>query len=1184
MRTKILLMAVVVAVIGICFGADVYAQPVKALVINAAIDDIASRLRVQENQIRPLSIKSDRVNPDLFTVVLQGPNPLTSKVPDTFTYTIKVNKHPNSVTPHVQIIGVNYSDGSYDRYFYSGTLVSRIEQFDTLGNSKATILYYGKGNRSLAGRINTITHWKTENDVKTAKYTDVYKYSNSYNLRSFEVFRYKGDVWAPEAKPLCVFLYVGRIGLEKLTKCTFADGSYIAYSNGLAQAVFAAGSSTPGITFRYLDANGQPTTKNIATTVVSYFGGKFKIAHEGIIDPVDVVVEYKSRELIGVKVITDYDENGAFLEAKEICTFLTPDAPYVDEQWVLTYSDEARTNVIDAQIVRTFDTGDEYTDHQQVLYYTSDGVFAGARDFTYYYVDTPAGKRVDRSIVKYYGDEEMTELYEVQEINWDVYPGELIDCKVVVNSDENGVFISAQKILTFSTLYDSYSEEQWIWTYSDEAMTKANMLDAKIVRTFDTGDEYVEHQQILTYTPTGTFENIQDITNYYMESPSGRFLYRAIAYRYIDEEMTSQSLVDITEYRMIGDIIDCKVVVNTDENGVLLSAQKILTFDTPWQPYHTEQWIWTYDDEAMTNCLDALIVRTFDTGDEYVEHTQVLTYMPDGTFAQAKDITNYYMESPSGRFLYCAIIDTYVDENMTPQSFVERQVATFIGDFVDAQEVISYDENGVFLSAQKILTFDTPWRPYHTEQWIFTYSDEAMTKANMLDAKIVRTFDTGNEYVEHTQVLTYTPDGTFAQAQDITNYYIDTPSGRRLEHSTVYTYADEAMTELIDRKEIWNDYDYINIISYAVYSYSETGELMNIEKHGDIVRDSNGLIVSEKVIVLAADGQSIIEMKLIENLVINGSGRVLETRVTIYSDSGDMIQQQLIKNLDFDVAGRVTLQEVKIFDENGTFIEKILIENLVFDAAARITQLRVTIYNEAGQVVCWDDIWNTAFDSQGRLLGQTINSYVGDGTLVSRTIIENSYLGYGYDWYDPSITPAKRVVKNYDNLGNVTMTTQTEILARDQEGRITDAKVTIWGDNGSFIEMQMITNVSFDEYARVIEQRVATYDEDGNLMDVKVITNDYNVDPHRPPQFMPMAEPLPQPAEIPLAQEPQDAQVEAAPVPAPQPASDLTNDIISEILSKQDAIQASRAQLSGGKFQRNSLMDDNEPVQLSWKK
>ena len=903
MRTKILLMAAVVAIVGICFGADVYAQPVKALVINAAIDDISSRLRIQENQIKPVSIRSDLANPNLFTVVLQGPNPLTSRASDTFTYTIKVNKHPNSVTPKVQIIGVNYSDGSYDRYFYSGTLVSRIEQFDALGNSKATILYYGKGNRSLAGRINMITHWKTENNVKTAKYTDVYKYVNNYNLRSFEVFRYKGDVWAPEAKPLCVFLYAGRAGLEKLAKCTFADGSYITYANELAQAVFAAGSSTPGITFRYLDANGQPTTKNIATTVVSYFGGKFKIAHEGIIDPVDVVVEYKSRELIGHKIIVDGYGTGEFVWAKEIWTFLTPDTPYVEEQWILTYSDEARTNVIDAQIVRTFDTGDEYTDHQQIL-----------------------------------------------------------------------------------------------------------------------------------------------------------------------------------------------------------------------------------------------------------------TYMPDGAFAQAQDITNYYMDSPSGRFLYCSIIDTYMDENMTPQSQTMRQVITWIGDLLDIQEMRSYDENGVFMEAQKILTFDTSWQPYHTEQWIFRYSDEAMTKANMLDATIVRTFDTGDEYTNHQQVLTYTPTGIFVDAKDITNYYINTPSGRFMEHSIIWTYADEAMTELIERKDIWNDYDYINSIGYVVYNYSETGELMYIEKHGDIVRDSNGLIVSEKVIVLGADGQSIIEMKLIENLVINGSGRVLETMITRYALNGDVVEKRLIENLNFDVAGRVTLQAVTIFDDNGAFLYKQFIENLVFDAAARITQLRVTTYNEAGQIVCWDDTWITAFDSQGRVLEMTTINYAGDGTLESRKTIVNMYNGRydWYDWCDPSINPpAKQVVKNYDNLGNVTMTTQTEILARDQEGRITDTKVTRWGGNGNFIEMQMITNVSFDEYAKVIEQIVDTYDEAGNLVSHKVITNDYSVDPYRP-QSMPVAEPL------------------------SQPASDITNDVIGEILSKQDAIQASRSQLSGGKFQRKSMFEDESPLQLRW--
>ena len=164
------------------------------------------------------------------------------------------------------------------------------------------------------------------------------------------------------------------------------------------------------------------------------------------------------------------------------------------------------------------------------------------------------------------------------------------------------------------------------------------------------------------------------------------------------------------------------------------------------------------------------------------------------------------------------------------------------------------------------------------------------------DTDIVRTLDTGDPYTEHQQILRYTHEGFFLEASDITNHYIDTPSGRQLDSVTAYTYMDETMTMLIAMTVSDNR------------SYDDIGQL-----------------ASEQVRAYAStEENSLLERKIIENLSYNDMGNILDQRVTTYASEDDsfMLDLQLISNLAFDENGDVTEMDILSYqvDTSGEFI------------------------------------------------------------------------------------------------------------------------------------------------------------------------------------------------------------------------------------------------------------------------
>ncbi|OGW75277.1 MAG: hypothetical protein A2Z72_00975 [Omnitrophica bacterium RBG_13_46_9] len=301
-------------------------------VINTAITDLARRLRVPEGEIDnnyPIIIEGGVRSVYKVTLkhqyylyrILNGANTegaITPQPYGTYTYYVRVNGpiyRDDGMAieivgvPKYQILKLEYFDGSYDTYHYNQYyMIDRIEQYDNAGSHKATIQYlkpdWTQGVFPQT-RIDTVVHYETIDGVKRVKYVDRYEYlawqsqGGTGSGSVIIVKRYRGDVYIEGAQPLCIFCYEGQPGLEKLVRCTFADGTLITYSDNLAREVFAKGANTeqPIMRFRYeMDKYG-----NILSTTVIYADGR-SAEFKGLADPVDIVVGYMGEidELIGI--------------------------------------------------------------------------------------------------------------------------------------------------------------------------------------------------------------------------------------------------------------------------------------------------------------------------------------------------------------------------------------------------------------------------------------------------------------------------------------------------------------------------------------------------------------------------------------------------------------------------------------------------------------------------------------------------------------------------------------------------------------------------------------------------------------------------------------------------------------------------------------------------------------------
>ncbi len=286
--------------------------------VDTARNDLIARLRVPITNIKVLSALPGRAGE--YMVVLGRDLPMTMLETTAgqitpqpygkYTYIIKPTGYRVGSTEYI-VDSVGYFDGSYDRYDYQpvesywGTIlkIADITQYDGTGQLKAVVSYLINGYPD--DRIQHVTHYEILNGAATVKYVDEYQYyieemmpGQQVATSVIRVNRFEGEVRIPESEPLCVFLYRGQRGQERLESCAFADGTRITYSNDLAQAVYSPSSSVPIMTFRYLDGNGQPTVFNIATTVVYYSDGRLPVAYPGLVDPVGIVIEYRNGELI----------------------------------------------------------------------------------------------------------------------------------------------------------------------------------------------------------------------------------------------------------------------------------------------------------------------------------------------------------------------------------------------------------------------------------------------------------------------------------------------------------------------------------------------------------------------------------------------------------------------------------------------------------------------------------------------------------------------------------------------------------------------------------------------------------------------------------------------------------------------------------------------------------------------
>jgi hypothetical protein len=290
----------------------IYIQPIDTSALEStkirdvAIKDLAARLRVSDEELTrvPPVVAPSPDASNVFTVILQRPLPIiiegvtspsgriTPQPYGTYTYTIATHDIVNSVTPPIQILRVDYADGSHDEYHYFGSLVSRIEQFDSNGNSAATIIYNEPGAAEMVGRIRMVIH----NDMTASpgelkvKYTDLYVYREG----EIDVYRYKGQISIIFEDPsnagdlVCKYHYSGPAGLERLEFCAFPDRTIITYRDDIAQEVRDLnGNVIMRFAYEVVENN------TIYTHVYDGNGNEIVgLGGKGLIDPVDVVVQF----------------------------------------------------------------------------------------------------------------------------------------------------------------------------------------------------------------------------------------------------------------------------------------------------------------------------------------------------------------------------------------------------------------------------------------------------------------------------------------------------------------------------------------------------------------------------------------------------------------------------------------------------------------------------------------------------------------------------------------------------------------------------------------------------------------------------------------------------------------------------------------------------------------------------
>ena len=291
--------------------------------VKTAIKDLASRLRRKNKEIVLISVTPEENSDNMYKVVLEHPmlsinrqgaqkvSQITPQPYGRYTYYIRKVRHNGAhlhgmPVPCQYIVDrVEYFDGSYDTYSYMQNLaetgpeylgIEKIEQYDKEGMLKAVISYVDKeGARQ--DRIQTVTR---HNEDGTIKYVDEYRYVVFYDDAEKPVYskiyvdRYKEGDSTSIKERLCVFYYRGTdVGLERLASCTFADGTCILYETDavcgtdLAQVVHDADGNEI-MRFSYdMDECG-----NITATHVYFTNGILPIVYEGLVDPVDVVVEH----------------------------------------------------------------------------------------------------------------------------------------------------------------------------------------------------------------------------------------------------------------------------------------------------------------------------------------------------------------------------------------------------------------------------------------------------------------------------------------------------------------------------------------------------------------------------------------------------------------------------------------------------------------------------------------------------------------------------------------------------------------------------------------------------------------------------------------------------------------------------------------------------------------------------
>ncbi|MCM8790780.1 MAG: hypothetical protein NC938_03660 [Candidatus Omnitrophica bacterium] len=217
-----------------------------------------------------------------------------------------------------------------------------------------------------------------------------------------------------------------------------------------------------------------------------------------------------------------------------------------------------------------------------------------------------------------------------------------------------------------------------------------------------------------------------------------------------------------------------------------------------------------------------------------------------------------------------------------------------------------------------------------------------------------------------------------------------------------------------------------------------------------------------------------------------------------------LIDIKIFDDIALDEQGRVISQKITTLNNRAEAMGT-NVESVKYDFFGRVLEKTIADYTPEGELLERRLITYDSYDEYGRPTRMTVLSYAADGELLKeKQVISNDYTHYGYN--ELASLDQIQVVYTYDAEGNLAQKIQTENLAVDEYGRVTQQKVSTYDAAGDLLIIQNITNEAFGIAGNPTRMTILTYDSSGGVIDRQQIVYEGIEDVPSAPTLAPAAQ------------------------------------------------------------------------------